>query len=271
MNKKTAIITGATSGIGRLACDLLVKENIKLYITSRTKSKGLNVIEAIKLKYPFASIDFLVGDLSTFKGLNNIIKTFKEQENKLDILINNAGCFTQKRLLTKAGYEQQFFVNYIAPRHLSLALLPLLKVADQGRIVNVSSRMHLRGKIDFEDLQMKKNYKGYKAYANTKLLLTTHTNYLAKMVHKNVSVVSMHPGVFSTGITRNLPQTLKWAWNFFLPNPEKGAQNIVHLALNDRQNGIYFNKTKASQSNPLANDIENQQKLEKITNDLLSN
>ena len=113
--------------------------------------------------------------------------------------------------------------------------MPLLKKAGSARVINVSSRMHTSGKINFEELQMKKSYSASKAYANTKLALIMDTFFIANQFkNSKISFIALHPGVYSTGITRELPGFFQFLWKLAIPGPQKGAKIIKQLATEDK-------------------------------------
>jgi NAD(P)-dependent dehydrogenase (short-subunit alcohol dehydrogenase family) len=255
MNSKICFVTGGTGGIGKDIVSILAANGHEVYFTARNKTKGKEVVQEIKATIPNALIDFVMGDLSSVKDVKLIAEELKTKLKKLDIIINNAGSYTHEKTLTQDGFEQQLAINYYAPRYFCEALLPLLEKSENGRIVNVTSRMHLKGSTNLNDLSYAKTkYSGFNAYAQTKLLVTAFTQLFAdKIKNTSVTAVSMHPGVYSTGISRTLPKPIRFLWNVFIPGPIKGAENVAHLALNDRNNGVYFNKTKADKPHSAAN------------------
>lgn len=256
MNSKICFVTGGTGGIGKDIVSILATNGHQVYFTARNEAKGRETIEDLKKTIPQAKIDFLVGDLSSVSDVKKIATELQTKLEKLDILINNAGSYTHEKTLTQDGLEQQLVINYYVPRYFCEALLPLLEKSEKGRIVNVTSRMHLKGSTNLDDLYYAKTkYSGFNAYAQTKLLVTAFTQFFAEKIKQTtVTTVSMHPGVYSTGISRTLPKPIRFLWNVFIPGPIKGAENVVHLALDDQSNGVYFNKTKADKPHSAAND-----------------
>lgn len=266
MKDKICLVTGGTSGIGKDIVNLLSAKGLNVIFTARNKEKGESVLQDVRLVYPNAKISFVTGDLTVVEDVKKIAEELNGKLDKLDILINNAGAYTHEKRQTKDGYEEQLMVNYLTPRYLCESLLPLLKKSDSGRIVNVTSRMHLKGKTNLDDLNYEKtNYSGFAAYAQTKLLVTAYTQSLAStLTGTPVTAVSMHPGVYSTGITRTLPKPIRFLWNTFISGPIKGAENVVYLALEDKSNGTYFNKTKADKPHPASLDKSFWAKLDSI-------
>jgi retinol dehydrogenase 12 len=256
MNPKICFVTGGTGGIGKDIVSILASNGHQVYFTARNETKGKETIEDLKKNIPQAKIDFIIGDLSSLSDVKKIASELQTKLEKLDVLINNAGSYTHEKVLTQDGFEQQLVINYYVPRYFCESLLPLLEKAEKGRIVNVTSRMHMKGSINLDDLSYTKTkYSGFNAYAQTKLLVTAFTQLFAdKIKNTSVTAVSMHPGVYSTGISRTLPKPIRFLWNAFIPGPIKGAENVVHLALNNQSNGVYFNKIKADKPHAAVND-----------------
>src|SRR5262249_19005577 len=140
--------------------------------------------------------------------------------------------------------------------------------------VIVSSDLHYRGKIVWEDLQFEnRKYAGVAAYNQSKLANVLFANALARrLADKNISVNSLHPGVVATELTRELPGFLRALWNFFLLPPAQGAQTSLHVALADEGaevSGAYFDKSRRKKASRAALDEAAQEKLWALSEDLL--
>lgn len=258
---KIIFITGGTSGIGRLLIERFLEEKHHVIFTARNENKAQQTLSALKNRYPEVEIEYLCGDLLVTADVKRIAQELQNRIEKLDLLINNAGCYTHTRKVTEDGYEHQTYLHFLVPRFLSEVLLPLLEKSENGRIVNLTSRMHKRAKADHADFFFEHTpYSGFKAYALSKLLLTTYTFYFAKKNPK-VSTVAVHPGVYATGITKELPPIIKKLWNTFISGPEMGAKIVSKIALHHRDSGVYFYKKGIAQPHPLAQDINFQEKI----------
>ena len=108
-------------------------------------------------------------DVSDPTKIDCAIQLIEKSGDKIDVLINNAGIFLSEYLETSEGLEIQWMVNYLAHYVLTRRLLDLLKVADDSRVINVSSNAHFKGRINFEDLNGFSNYRGFQAYSQSKL------------------------------------------------------------------------------------------------------
>jgi NAD(P)-dependent dehydrogenase (short-subunit alcohol dehydrogenase family) len=193
---------------------------------------------------------------------------FEKKYSKLHVLINNAGLFNQRRHVTADGYENTFATNYLAPFLLTNLQLDQLKASAPSRIINVSSVGHYNGHINFDDLNLEKEYGGWKAYGQSKLALVLFTHELAKKLQgTGVTVNSVHLGTVATNIwTRPFgPVGFIMALpKLFMTRPEQGAQTIVYLASSpDARNlsGEYLEKVKVKKSSDESYDEEIAQRL----------
>ena len=155
-----------------------------------------------------------------------------------------------------------FAVNYLAPFLLTNLLLPLLKASAPSRIVNVSSSLHLEGKINFDDLQSEHNFDTYSTYSQSKLALLLFTKKLARLLAgTGVTANALHPGVVATRMSTDniahMNPLIRLAYSATFLSPEKGAETSVYLATSPEVAGIsgkYFAKKKPAPVLPLADD-----------------
>ena len=262
--KKIIVLTGATSGLGELLLKKLSQEDHTIFIPVRNIKKAKIMIEAC---HPHkAEIIPVKADLSEQDEISEAIKEILEKTDVIDVLINNAGVFKMKRERNSQGIEIQFMVNYLAARQFSYGLLPALQKAENGRIINVASKMHTGGNFIYSDLQMEKKYSAQNAYSITKLYLVTHTFYLAeKLKNSTVTANVMHPGVYATGITGELPAPLNFLWHLFLPSANEGADILYNMSFNENLKSVtgqYFDKAYPTEAKKSSYVKENQQILE---------
>ena len=261
MDNKIIFLTGSSSGIGWELLKKLLKEKHFLILPIRNYQQKEHLKELVKIYKD--NIDVIEMDLGNLNSLTNQnIWNKIKQYPRIDILINNAGIYTHTKHLQN-GIELQWLVNYIAPAYLSLQLVDLLSKSNSPLVLFVSSRMHYMAKVNFEDLQYSKHYSGQLAYANSKFAITSFSLYFAERF-KNIRSNSCHPGVYSTGITRDLPFLIKFLWNTFIPGPKEGSEVLYQLLFNpefNQQTGKYFDKLKISQAHKDCYNKEIQQKL----------
>jgi NAD(P)-dependent dehydrogenase (short-subunit alcohol dehydrogenase family) len=265
IREKTVLITGATSGIGKATLMDLAKSGATVIFTARNVNKAEGVLKEAKEISNNDRIDYFEVDLSSFKSLTNFVKNFKEKYDKLDVLINNAGTWNLRLTLTEEGIEKTFMVNYLAPFYLTHSLLPILLENIPSRIINVSSAMHKGGKINFDDIEMRKHYNGIQSYSNTKLMVLMFTKELAKRLEdKGVYAFAVHPGLVKTGLFSNFPKPIRDLFLMGARTPEKGAETSIYLAKAEgveELTGSYFADTKPIPYLPIADDPAIRQKL----------
>lgn len=228
------LVTGATDGIGKETARILVDRGARVVVHGRTQEKA----EAARSELEHASGRALPpavhADLANLDEVRALAASLGAEP--LDVLVNNAGVFMKTRKLTPDGRELTMAVNHDAPFLLTHLLLPALKKAPQGRIVNVSSIAHGRGHIDLHDVDMEKRFDGYVAYAASKLANVLFSVELARRLQgTRVTVNALHPGVVSTKL-------LTAGFNMSGPDSHAdGAATSVHLALDDvKATGKYF-------------------------------
>jgi NAD(P)-dependent dehydrogenase (short-subunit alcohol dehydrogenase family) len=255
MRDKVVLVTGANSGIGRAASLALAKMGAIVVMVARNKERGEAARSEIIRESQNSSVDLLLADLSSLESVRQLATEFQRKYSKLHVLINNAGLFNQRRHVTMDGYEDTFATNYLAPFLLTNLQLDVLKASAPSRIINVSSVGHYNGHINFDDLNLEKDYGGWKAYGQSKLALVLFTHELAKKLQgTGVTVNAVHPGTVATNIwTRPLgPVGFIMALpKLFMTTPKQGAETIVYLASSPDAkdlNGEYLEKLKVKKS-----------------------
>ena len=268
MDGKTVIVTGASSGIGMATAARLGALGARVVMVSRKEDRGIRARDEILRQHPGANLDLLIADLSTTQAIRRLADEFKQRYQRLDVLINNAALITSRRKTTPEGMEMQFFVNHLAYFLLTGLLLDVLRASAPSRIVNVASTAHSRGLIDFNDLQLGKNYRGWQAYANTKLMNLVFTYELARRLEgKRVDANCLHPGVIKTGLMRNFSSVVQVAWNAtgrFFKQADDGAETPVYLASSPEVEGVtgkYFKYCRPVGTSAQSYDRDVQRKL----------
>lgn len=274
--KKICLITGATAGIGLETAKGIAEKNIHVIIVGRSKEKCEAAIQYIKEKNNNASLDYLLCDLSSQKSVRNLAKDFLETYNRLDILVNNAGAVYSELQYSEEGVEMQFAINHLAPFLLTNLLLDILKKSAPSRIINVSSRSHYRGKINFDDLYHTEKYWAMTVYEQSKLANVLFTYELDRMLEgTGVTANTLHPGVVDTTIgNTNSKGIVSFAWRIirlFGITTEQGATTSIYLATSEEVkevSGKYFDKCKPKKSSKASYDREMALKLWQVSETL---
>jgi len=274
MEGRICLITGATSGIGLVTARELAKQGATVIVHGRSKEKCEQVVKDVKTISGNSNVEFMLADLSKLSDVRNLAEEFKNRYNRLHVLINNAGAVYMRREETADGFEMTFGVNHISHFLLTNLLLDILKASAPSRIINVSSRAHERGKIDFNDLQARKRYFAMTAYGQSKLANVLFTYELARRLEgTNVSVNALHPGFVASGfgMNNNLMKLLRPIVKLIAISPEEGAKTTIYLATSPEAEGVsgkYFVERKAVKSSPASYDKEAAERLWKISEEL---
>lgn len=254
LNGKICMITGANSGIGKATAISLAKLGASLVLVCRDQTRAEKAITEIKEKTGNESIDLILADLSSQKGIHNLVSEFKKRYDNLHVLINNAGVNLHKQTLTEDGIETTFAINYLAHFMLCNLLLDTLKNSVPARIVNVASSIQAKS-FDFDDLNGDNHYRQLKAYSQSKLAVVLFTYEFARKIEgRGVSVNCLHPGYVKTNMIRQFRPFVKYFYHLiglFMLTPKRGAKTSVYLASSpevDGTSGKYFKRRKEAKS-----------------------
>jgi retinol dehydrogenase-14 len=274
---KVCIVTGANSGIGKETARALARMGATVIMVVRNQVAGEKARKEIIEETGNESIELMIADLFSINEIRELASDFKNTHSRLDVLINNAGGIFPKREVTVDGFERTFALNLLAPFLLTHELLDVLIASAPSRIINVSSAAHLRGRIDFENLQSEKKYGQMGPYGNAKLMNIMFTYALARRLEgTGVTANALHPGVVRTHFGQNdASRARKLMFRMLGPlfrSPEKGAKTSVYLASSPEIEGIsgkYFANSKPKESSRISYDEELQEQLWQRTEQLL--
>ena len=240
---KTALVTGATSGIGFHTAAGLARDGAHVILGARNETRGQNAVEAIQSLNGTAEIDYVAGDLSSMAGVRGFARAVLNRTPHLDILVNNVGGFYLSREVNVDGYEMTFALNHLSYFLLTELLKDLLIESAPARIVNVSSVAHRNSRINFDDLHMTHRYWGMTAYGQSKLANVLFTYELAhRLIDTGVTANALHPGLVRTGLgTKHIYRLLiplVWLGLLMVTSPEEGAATSLLLASSPELEGV---------------------------------
>ncbi|GMS89888.1 hypothetical protein PENTCL1PPCAC_12063, partial [Pristionchus entomophagus] len=271
---KIAAVTGANSGIGLETAKDLNLRGAKVYMLCRSKERANDARnKMIEAGCDGSRLLFSQCDLSKFASVRACSDRMTEAESRLDILINNAGImFYPQFELTEDGHEMTWQSNHLGPFLLTELLLPLLKKAEEGRIVCVSSALHHKsGPLDLSKIDDESEYGRVAPYNRSKLANVMHARDLARRLQEegltHVTVNSLHPGVVATDLSRHLPFNNKAMFSIaglFMKSEKDGAQTSLYLAMSSEVKGVsggYFSDCARVKENRAARDDEACKKL----------
>ncbi len=247
MNNKTILITGASGGIGLQSASSLAKQGANIVMVGRDRERTSRAAELVKTQTGNQSVSYLLADLSSIQEVRRLAQEFKNKYQALDVLLNNAGAVFLSRKVSVDGYEMTLTLNHLNYFLLTNLLLDMLNAAPSARIVNVSSDVHSRGHVDFDDLQSQHGYNGMRAYSMSKLMNVLFTYELARRLEgTNVTANCLHPGVVASNFGGNNGWIARFATRF-IPgriSVEEGAKCSIYLASSPDVQGVsgkYFN------------------------------
>jgi len=264
---KTALVTGANSGIGRATAEKLADRGARVVLLCRDEERCETAKEEMIEETRNEEIFSLLCDLSLMRSVRKGVREFKERYEKLDVLVNNAGTISSSREITEEGNEKIFATNYLGHFLLTNLLIDMIKRGPSGKIINVTSGLHKRGSLDFDDLQGKNSssFSGWRAYNNSKLALVMFTYILAeKLKGTSVSVISYNPGAVGSnfGSGTIIAKLFYSLFSFLMRSPEEAGEEIVGLiGEHDEETGKYFSKGEEKDSSPESYDVKKQRKL----------
>ena len=233
MQGKTVVITGGTSGIGAVAALSLARMGARIVFVARDPVRAEGMLAKLKAAGP-AAHRFYIADLSRLSEMHRVAEEIAAGEIRIDVLVNNAGAFFETRGETADRLERTFALNHMAYFVVTLGLLERLKATPGARIVSTASDAHRMGRIDFDDLQSRRSYKGFQVYGTTKLMNILFTRELARRLEgSGITAVCLHPGFVATRFADNNAGFMGWIFTILKRlaaiSPEKGARTILHL------------------------------------------
>lgn len=241
LDGKIALLTGATGGIGGELAKSLAAAGARVVLACRDAGRGGAL--AAELAAGRGGAVLRECDLASLASVRALARWAQGELPRLDVLVHNAAVWPRQRRLTADGFELAFGVNHLAPFALTAALLPLLRQS-KARVITVSSGMHGRGKLAWDDLmQTQGGFNGNRAYQQSKLANVMFALALARRSGPALTSNALHPGVVRTALTREYPELWK------VPPPGQttaraAAAAILRLAADAqlaRTTGRYFN------------------------------
>lgn len=263
LDGKTVLITGANTGIGKETALDMARRGARVILACRDMTRARIAADEIRQQSGNGNVVVKKVDLSSLQSVRDLARDVEENEDRLDILINNAGIMMCPKWKTQDGFEMQFGVNHLGHFLLTNCLLDLLKKSSPSRIVIVSSLAHERGRIHFDDINFDKSYSSDKSYYQSKLANVLFARELASRLQgTGVNVYSLHPGVIRTELVRHLlPNMALWKRVLATPifmmikSPWEGAQTTIYCAVDEslaNSSGLYYSdcapKTPAPQA-----------------------
>lgn len=258
----TIAMTGGTDGLGKAALEAWVKEGHTVFLFARNPKKCSITSDRLRV---------IQCDLSSLSSMRNAVETLQMAIDHIDVLVHNAGMWAFSFSETEDGVEQTLQVNVLAPIWLTNALMPLLKLSEAPKVIASASALH-QGKINFNDIEYRRSFSGFKAYRQSKLAVIVWIRYMSKK-EKDVFWATQHPGLVSTQLVRTGGWLARQFFHLFGKSPEKGAETLRYLVgapVDALESGEYYkNKRKAKTDTLASYDLRTAPKLIALTEQLL--
>ncbi|KAK4875262.1 hypothetical protein RN001_011684 [Aquatica leii] len=263
---KTALVTGANTGIGFYTAQDFAKRGARVILACRDLSKAEEAKSKIIEATGNPNVVVKIVDLSSLASVRKFAVEIKATEDRLDILVNNAGVAFFKNSFTQDDLSLSMQVNHFGPFLLTILLLGLLKRSSPSRIVMVSSSLAQMAQLNIDDLNNVPNrwFKQLIEYSNTKLCNILIANELARRLKQTgVDVNSVHPGAVQTDVLRYLPSVkqriAKFITKLFYKTTEEGAQTTIYVAVSKEisgTSGAYYADCKKCKMIKAANNVQ---------------
>lgn len=271
MTAKTALVTGANSGMGLATSIELAQRGYRVLMACRSRQRGDEALRKVQEAAGAGSAELVLCDLADLASIRQFADDVHGRVNRLDVLINNAGVVSPKRQETRDGFELALGVNHLGHFLATNLLLDLIRASGAGRIVVVASGAYKAGRIDFEDPHLRERYNVIRSYGQSKLANILFARELALRVYDDgIAVNSLHPGAvltqlgvnrgtgFGQGVYRALGKLPAFQ------TPEEGASTAVYLADSPEVEGVsreYFYRSRPYRLDRKAEDDETAERL----------
>jgi NAD(P)-dependent dehydrogenase (short-subunit alcohol dehydrogenase family) len=260
----TILVTGATDGLGKRVAFELAASGATVLLHGRSRKRLEATLEEAREGTGSEKLGFYLADLSSLGEVRTLAERVLTEQDRLDVLINNAGVIVGERRESEDGYELTFAVNYLAHFLLTHLLLPLLRDSAPARVVNVASAG--QSPIDFDDVMLERGYGGMKAYTQSKLAQVIFTFELAERLGASgVTVNALHPA--SLMDTKMVLETFGRS----MSTVKEGAEATVRLAASPELEGVtgrYFDGTREGRAERQAYDEEARKRLWVLSEEL---
>lgn len=276
--ERTAVVTGASSGIGLAAARELACRGWHVIALGRSPERSREALAAIKAKAPQAQVEMFQADLSILTEARSVAERIAALAPRIDLLVNNAGGVPAARRETSEGFEHTFAANHLGPFVLTRALLPQLKAAGAGaQVINISSSAHsFVPDMKWDDLQLEHGkFDVSSAYAQSKLANILFTRALSKrLADDGISVNAVHPGLVQSNFDTHGNWMIKLIYKMskltrLSLSPEQGADTILWLTEQQQPgSGHYFVKRKIAATTPAAQSSEGAERLWELSSQL---
>ena len=249
LSGQTALITGASSGLGSETARALISAGATVILAVRDLSRGEALARTLRASHPGGQVHLLELDLASLTSVQRAAKQVLDRWTHLEILINNAGVMATPSGRTRDGFETQFGTNHLGHALLTMLLLPALRAAAPARVVVLSSSGHWRSDVQFDDLHYAvRPYDKWTAYGQSKTANALFAvGFTSRFAQDGLTANALHPGGIHTGLQQHVSadewRALGWIDDQGKANPlfktvEQGAATSVWAAVGRELDGL---------------------------------
>jgi len=247
LSGKVFIVTGANSGIGFVSATEFARRGARVVMMCRSPERGEEAQRKI-VEETGGEVDLILCDFSDMVQIRQAAESFRQTYDRLDVLLNNAGVYLPKRMVSPQGLEMTFAINHIGYFLLTHELMSLLTSTEGSRVVSVTSAAHWYGSLDLDDLQFERRaFIGQRVYGTSKLLNILFTVELARRLEGTGTTANcVHPGLIRSGFGKDEPGIMNGLMTVispFIMSPTWGARGSIYLATSPEVadvSGVYF-------------------------------
>ncbi len=258
------LVTGATGGMGKLVAEKLAGQGATVLLHGRSRERCETAIEEIENATGSNKLGYYLADLASLAEVRDLAERILAGQDRLDVLVNNAGVIAQERRESADGVELTFAVNYLSHFLLTNLLAPLLEDSAPARVVNVASMG--QSPIDLDDVMLESGYDGMTAYSKSKLAQVMFTfNLSERLSGSGVDVNALHPATLMD------TKMVHEAFGYTMSTVEEGAEATVRLAASpdlEGTTGRYFDGERESRADDQAYDEEARNELWSVSEKL---
>jgi len=264
LEEETILVTGATDGLGKRVASALAGRGATVLLHGRSRERLEATIEQIREQTGNEKLRCYLADLSSLRAVRDLAERILSDEERLDVLVNNAGIISREREESEDGYELTFAVNYLSHFLLTGLLLPMLRASAPARIVNVASAG--QSPINFDDPMLERGYDAMGAYTRSKLAQVMFTMELAgRLQGTGVTVNALHPASLMD------TKMIRGTFGYTMSTVEEGVEAVVRLAASPELEGVtgrYFDGTREARANRQTYDAEARRRLWALSEEL---
>lgn len=247
MEQRTALLTGVTSGFGKVIAAHLVDEGYQVIIMGRSEEKLEQLRLSLMQRRGESRIELILCDLSSLSSIEKACERLIAADTRIDLMVLNAGVWNFKFIETEDHIEETLQVNLVAPLMIYRKLKELIPHNANSKVIFTSSGLH-QGNINFQDLDFRENFSGFKAYRQSKLGVILMTRWLASQEeNQGINFYAVHPGMVNTDLGRNAGWFSRMIFKLMGKSKEEGAETHIFLidqSIDLLKSGEYYADSK---------------------------